>query len=189
MSVDVEVPSHSCAELKRSLSLRFSNHLLPDPATWEHIVVSLSSRKQRQIMEGLGGSHSEASRFATWSVVGRALSACLLSDEDGLYIQSTTRILRRDFLLFARTEGTGEGGTRGIIEVDFTQRLEPALWQTHWQRARPRLARHVKTCRWPACSAAIGANLAAVLANFPETNALNDQGNVESVTSQSYMSA
>lgn len=178
-------PSSPSAELKRSLSLRFSNYILPDPATWEHVIVSLSSRKQRQIMEGLGGSHSEASRFATWSVVGRALSISLLSEEDGLYIQSTTRILRRDFLLFARTNAAGEDGTRGIIEVDFTQRHEPAQWQTHWQKARPQLARHVKTCRWTSRMPGICADLSVVLANFFETNALNGQRNTESVGNQS----
>ena len=53
-------------------------------------------------MEGIGHLHSEESRFSTWNVVGEALSNALLSEPDGLYVQSTTKIHRKVFLLYTK---------------------------------------------------------------------------------------
>ena len=98
-------------------------------------------------MESIGRLHSEESCFSTWSVVGEALSNALLPEPDGLYLQSTTKIHRKDFLLFTRKNDARADGTRGILEIDFTQKLEEAKWQCHWQQARPQFVHVVKTCK------------------------------------------
>lgn len=127
-----------------SVTLVLSNAPPPDPESWEHVVVSLSSRKQDQIMSSVRRSHSEASPFGTWSVIGEALSTVLLAVSAGLYMQSTMKVHNKDFLLFKQTKTASEEGTKGIIEVDFTQKLESSRWQGHWQIARPTLAHFVK---------------------------------------------
>lgn len=138
----------SSPESTHPVSLVFPETPVPNPATWKHVVLSLSPRKQEQIMDGVGRSHSEEFRFSTWSVVGEALSQALLSESAGLYVQSTLKLHRKDFLLFTRTkEAAPEDGTAGgIIEVDFVQRLKNDEWQGHWQEARPTLVHFVRQC-------------------------------------------
>ena len=101
-------------------------------------------------MEGIGHLHSEESRFSTWNVVGEALSNALLSEPDGLYVQSTTKIHRKVFLLYTKKKKKKDAradGTRGILEVDFTQKLEATKWQGYWQKARPQFVHVEKTCK------------------------------------------
>ncbi|OIW34376.1 hypothetical protein CONLIGDRAFT_2179 [Coniochaeta ligniaria NRRL 30616] len=143
---NLHTPVGSSAEARSSVSLILSNTPLPNPASWEHVVVSLSSRKQEQIMDGIGRSHSEESPFSTWSIVGEALSMALLSESAGLYVQSTLKLHRKDFLLFTRKGAAHEDGTAGILEVDFLQKLKGDEWQGHWQEARPTLAHFVRDC-------------------------------------------
>ncbi|KAI1506408.1 hypothetical protein F5X99DRAFT_2063 [Biscogniauxia marginata] len=141
---NLHTPAASSLETYYSVSLVLSDAPLPNPASWEHVVVSLSSRQQEQIMNGIGRSHSDESPFSTWSVIGEALSMALLSESAGLYVQSTMKLHRKDFLLFARTKAAREDGTGGIIEVEFLQKLKGAEWQGHWQEARPTLAHFVR---------------------------------------------
>lgn len=133
--------SESCQAITLILNMP-----LPDLADWEHIVVYLSLWKQEQIMEGIGRVHSEESHFSTWIVVGEGLSNALLSEPDGLYVQSATKIHRKDFLLYTRKRDARADGTRGNLEIDFTQRLETTKWQCHWRKARPQFVHVVKTC-------------------------------------------
>ncbi|KAM3516475.1 hypothetical protein NHJ13051_009877 [Beauveria bassiana] len=139
-------PSHDASppEACDPITLILSNASLPDPASWEHVLVALSSSKQDQIMRGIGRSHSEASRFSTWSVIGESLSMALISESAALYMQLTMTLHRKDFLLFKRKTAANTTGTAGIIEVDFTQKLEATRWQGHWQNARPTLAHFVR---------------------------------------------
>ena len=131
-----------------SVSLIISNTPVPDSANWQHVVVALSPMKQEQIMQGIGRTHSEESRLSTWSVVGNALSTALLSTSAGLYVQSRMKLHRKDFLLFTRTRTNAarEDGSGGILEIDFSNKLQGSTWQGHWQHARPSITHFVKQC-------------------------------------------
>lgn len=133
-------------ENHESISLVVSNIPIPDIASWEHVVVALSPRKQEQIMNGMGRLHSEECRVSTWLVVRDALSTALFSDPAGLYVQSSMELHRKDFLLFTRTNASRKDGTGGVLEVDFSNKLQGATWQGHWQEARPALACFVRDC-------------------------------------------
>lgn len=82
-------------------------------------------------MEGIGRSHSPETCFSTWATIGETLSNTLLSEPDALYIHSTTQVMRKDFLLFTLKKNVAGDGTRGIIEVDFTQKLAANRWEGH----------------------------------------------------------
>ncbi|PTB70922.1 hypothetical protein BBK36DRAFT_782 [Trichoderma citrinoviride] len=140
----LQTPAASSPATSHSVSLILSDVLPPNPGSWKHAVVSLSSRKQEHIMDGLGRLHSEESRFSTWSVIGEAVSRALLSESAGLYLQSAMKLHHKDFLLFTRTAATGDDATAGILEVDFVQKIKGAEWQGHWQEARPTLAHFVR---------------------------------------------
>ncbi|KAI0437125.1 hypothetical protein F4803DRAFT_556305 [Xylaria telfairii] len=141
---NLKKPTDSSPEASHPVLLVFPDIPLPNPACWRHVVVSLSSRKQQQIMESIGHSHSEESLFSTWSIIGEALSMALLSQSAGFYVQTHMKLRRKDFLLFTRTEATCEDGTAGILEVNFVQKLKGAEWQGHWQEAPSTLANLVR---------------------------------------------
>lgn len=151
-------PSRSTEPLPhRPLSVTFSKTPIPNPASWKHVVVSLSPRKQQQIMAGIGRLHSVDSPFPTWSVVGEALSTALLFESAGLHVVFSMKLHQKDVLLFTRNNSpgmsTGAGAssaalekTGRILDVDFVKRLEGAVWEAHWQEARPTLAHFVRGC-------------------------------------------
>lgn len=146
-----EAPSHP------ALSVTFSNDQLPSAASWKHLVTSLSSQQQQQIMDGIGRLHSEESPFPTWFAVGEALSTALLSDPSSVNVQSSMKLDEKDYVLFTRNANSlgsstsanasgAPGGTKLILEVELLQKLEGGVWQAHWQEARPTMAQFVKMC-------------------------------------------
>jgi hypothetical protein len=120
------------------------NTPIPDPASWEHIVIALSPQKQEQLLKGVEHRQSEVSHLSTWSIIGNALSTALLSTPAGLYVQSSMKLHRKDFLLLTRTDATRKDGTGGILEMHISNKLPGAAWQGHWQEARPTIAHFVR---------------------------------------------
>ncbi|KAI9904995.1 hypothetical protein N3K66_001524 [Trichothecium roseum] len=142
------------------------NTPLPDPASWEHVVVALSAKKQGQLLKGTGHDDNAGQQpglppyLSAWPIIAKALSAALLSRSDGLYVQSSMEVHRKDFLLFTRTDAVRKDGTGGILEMHIANTLPAAApasdsdaaaaaaaapsWQGHWQEARPTIVHFVK---------------------------------------------
>ena len=120
------------------------NTPLPDPASWEHVVIALSPQKQEQLMKGIEHVESEEPRLSTWPIIARAISTALLSTPSGLYVQSSMQLHRKDFLLFTRTDSKRRDGTGGILEMHISNNHQGATWQGHWQQARPTIAHFLK---------------------------------------------
>jgi hypothetical protein len=49
------------------------NTPLPDPASWEHIVIALSPQKQAQLLKGIEHTLSERPQLSTWPIIANAL--------------------------------------------------------------------------------------------------------------------
>ena len=163
-------PSNPSPEKKQSSAAATAPHIipntpLPDPASWEHVVVALSTKKQGQLLKGTGHDDNAGQQpglppyLSAWPIIAKALSVALLSRPDGLYVQSGMEVHRKDFLLFTRTDAVRKDGTGGILEMHIANTLPAAApvsasdaadaatlpsWQGHWQEARPTIVHFVK---------------------------------------------
>ncbi|CAG9972039.1 unnamed protein product [Clonostachys byssicola] len=143
-SVNASSETQPVSEPQPSISLKFTNNSLPNPADWEHIVLSFKPTKLEKIMESVGKSHTEQTRSQTWSVVGEALSNSLLSAPDGVYMQMTAVLFGKDYFLFTRRGIKPADGEGGILEVKIKQKHEGSEWEARWRVARPHVTHYVR---------------------------------------------
>jgi hypothetical protein len=119
-----------------------------------YIVVALSQRKQSNIMEAIGHSHSQNQPFPTWNLVSQVLSEALFAQPSSLQLKSTMELHHKDYLLFEHGLDSGAAADPAIIaesvlEVDFGRQLDYRTWSGYWKVARPVVTAFVQTCTVP----------------------------------------
>lgn len=118
-----------------------------------YIVVAVSQRKQRKLMEAIGRMHSQNQPLPTWTVVCQTISNPLFIQPDCLRLKSSMELHQRDYLLFEQTS-TDEPvdnpamvpALERILEVDVGTQLDRMTWLGYWKPARRPVADLVQNC-------------------------------------------